>query len=232
MRYFKEILFVLLVIVLIAAIIAGGYAILFFRLKMQELKRNAELFKSSIVIPQKACEISSDTKSKSFSINIFSSDFEKTKNNLLKIIEQYHGDIVSTSYNSFHKASELPPIEETSYTVKVSLGQADAFVRDIRKLADPPNRLNYENYSTSDVFSFTRDCQENLERIKNLQAKETLYLNQLKQAKGDEIEKIMENLNSVRDDANYYKSQIENQKLSFNILEADITITTHEFQSY
>lgn len=230
MKYFKQILFILLGLVLLTAIVAGGYAVWFFNLKAKEVKRLAEISKPTIILPaEKLCDIPSDAKIQTFSFSLRSPDVEKTKNRVNRIIDQYNGKVKSVSdYISDYTGqpeTELPPLRTITFTATVSLDKAEAFIKDIRKLGYLPNSVESESIYTDDAVVLSQRCKDNLERIKELQAREILYLDQLKKLEGKEVGEIIIQLGQIRSETLYYKGNIDYDSQRLNTLEVTITIS-------
>lgn len=221
MDYSKKIFFILLIVLAIAAIIVSVYAVKFFNLKSEETQKNISAtaekeknFESAISMPTDACKIASDAKSGSFSFTITSLDVEKTKQDLLNIVNRYGGK--NLTYNSSTRRNPQVGLnlDVIYFNFAIPINQADAFAKEVRKLAASPNSFTNDNFSTQDAENLQQECQGLLSDMRGSQAQEKLNLSQMQRCQEKECSEennktLIENVSGVRSDARYSYDSIQ-----------------------
>jgi hypothetical protein len=205
-------------LVVIAAIVAGVYAVVYFQGRITEDRERiaeereqaaadrerARAFEPTITVPENVCDSLEGKRRRTWTLVVQVDDVEKVKNGVAAQIANVGGTVTHISTNQYGGQLFVPssdPATNPSVTIGISapITRSDALVNGVKGLIKSPDRVVSEYSYEDDTKNLKISCRATLTLVQGFATKERFYLEQLKNGSTDES--VVNGLTQVRQDA-------------------------------
>lgn len=184
-----------------------------------------DLYESKIDIPLDDCGIFDNGSEDRYSLVLDVVNREDTRSKIEQIITSYEGVYETTDYTDYSA-------NNTTIAAGIPGKNADAFIKEIRRVIVPQNIVYTDSLTRVNEWMLKDSCNSYLSEIKEYKRKETVdlfFLNNKIYIDEETLTATLNDLASIRDDANYAQTGLND--LTEGISALGVAVQLYEVES-